>query len=241
MRRFYAPAENFDGATVTLSEEETRHLRDVLRLREGSSVRVFDGAGNEFEASVVRIEKRSSVLNLLERVEPAAAESDLDLTLAPGILKGEKFDVVVQKAVELGVNTLVPLQTHRSDVRLKDSAKRLERWQKIALEAAKQSGRAKLMTIAEPVEFRSFLKAHDGTRSTGMMFTERGGAGFPAEVQFNAITALVGPEGGWEDAEMGEAERAGFLLVTFGGRVLRAETAAISVAAILQHRFGDLN
>lgn len=241
MRRFYAPAEDFDGSAVTLSEEETRHLRDVLRLREGSTVRVFDGAGKEFEGSVVRIEKRSSLLTLLGEVKPVAAESPLDLTLAAGILKGEKFDLVVQKAVELGVNTLVPLLTHRCDVKLKDSARRLERWRKIALEAAKQSGRAKLMTTAEPIEFGSFLKEFDMTRSTGMMFTERAGSGFPAEAQFKAITALVGPEGGWEDFEIEEAVRAGFLLVTFGGRILRAETAAISVAALLQHRFGDLN
>jgi 16S rRNA (uracil1498-N3)-methyltransferase len=241
MRRFYAPTENFTDSSVTLSEEETRHLRDVLRLREGAVVRVFDGAGIEFEASVARIEKRTSMLEILRRIEPIATESSLDLTLAAGITKGEKFDLVVQKAVELGVSKLVPLQTRRCDVKLKDSAKRLDRWRKIALEAAKQSGRAKLMTIPEPVEFETFLNEFDRSISVGIMFTERSGSGFPAGEVYKTITALVGPEGGWEDSEIDEAEGAGFPTVTLGGRILRAETAAIAIAAILQHRFGDLN
>jgi len=241
MRRFYAPAENFNDSSVTLSEEETRHLRDVLRLREGAAVRVFDGAGNEYEAAVARVDKRSSVLEIVQVVEPAAHESSVDLTIAAAMLKSEKFDLVVQKAVELGVNTLIPLQTHRCDVKLKDSAKRLERWRKIALEGAKQSGRAKLMTITEPVELKSFLVGFDGSAGVGLMFTERGGGGLPAERQHKTITALVGPEGGWEDSEIDEAERSGFQPVTFGGRIMRAETAAIVIAAILQHRFGDLN
>jgi 16S rRNA (uracil1498-N3)-methyltransferase len=238
MRRFYATAENFDGQKIFLSVDETKHLRDVLRLKENDSARVFDGGGREFLCEIEQIEKKKTVLKILEEVAPTAPESDLNLTLAVALLKGEKFELVVQKAVELGVAKLVPLDTKRSDVKLKDAAKRLERWRKIALEAAKQSGRAKLMRIDSPVNFEKFIEAANGTR---ILFAERNGKSFSGIEKAEKITAVVGAEGGWEDEEMAASREKGFHIITFGGRILRAETAAIAVAALLQHQFGDLN
>ena len=239
MRRFYALPENFDNDKIILNTEETRHLRDVLRLREGEKIQVFDGAGREFLCEIENISKRETSLSIIEEIAPAAPESDLDLTLAVALLKGEKFEIVVQKAVELGVARLVPLNTKRADVKLKDADKRLERWQKIALEASKQSGRAKLMTIETPVDFENFIKTKtDGAK---ILFAERGGESFSKIEADKKITALVGSEGGWEDAEIEFAAARGFQIVTLtAGRILRAETAAIAVAAILQNNFGDL-
>ncbi len=236
MRRFYAPIEQSQMETITLNLEETRHLRDVLRLKEEAQVQVFDGDGREFLCAVQVIGKKETVLKILEQISPTAPESDLDLTLAVALLKGEKFDLVVQKAVELGVTSLVPLNTKRADVRLKDTNKRLERWRKIALEAAKQSGRAKLMTIEKALEFENFIETANGTR---ILFAERGGARFSDIKETKKITAAVGAEGGWEAAEIELASEKEFQIVTFKGRILRAETAAISIAAVLQHRFGD--
>lgn len=238
MRRFYAAAENFDGQKIFLSVEETKHLRDVLRLKENDSTRVFDGGGREFLCEIESVEKRKTVLKILEEVAPTAPESNLNLTLAVALLKGEKFDLVVQKAVELGVTKLVPLDTKRADVKLKDASKRLERWRKIALEAAKQSGRSKLTTIVEPVDFGKFIETASGTR---ILFAERNGEGFSGIEKTENITAVVGAEGGWEDSEIEAAQQKEFQIVTLKGRILRAETAAIAVAALLQHRFGDLN
>jgi len=237
MRRFYAPAETFDERKITLSVEESKHLRDVLRLSEGAKVQVFDGAGKEFLCEIERIEKREAVLEIIKETAPTAPESTLELTLAAALLKGEKFELVVQKSVELGVTRLVPLNTRRADTKLKDAEKRIERWRKIALEAAKQSGRAKLMPIDLPIDFEKFIAAADGTR---ILFAERGGASFSEIKLTEKITAVVGAEGGWEAAEVEAARASGFEIVTFGGRILRAETAAIAVAAILQNRFGDL-
>ncbi len=237
MRRFYAAAENFDGQKIFLSVEETKHLRDVLRLRENDPVRVFDGGGREFACEIERIEKKQTVLKILEEIVPTAPESRLNLTLAVAILKGEKFDWVVQKAVELGVTKLVPLNTLRADARLKETEKRLTRWRKIALEAAKQSGRARLMPIEPPIDFEKFIGAE---KDTAILFAERGGDGFSAIEATGKITAIVGAEGGWEMSEIEAARENGFQIITFGGRILRAETAAISIAAVLQHRFGDL-
>ena len=238
MRRFYAPVEQFQIETVSLNVEETRHLRDVLRLKETEKVQIFDGAGREVLCEIERIGKKETALQILGEIAPTAPESSLNLTLAVALLKGEKFDLVVQKSVELGVSKLVPLSTKRADMKLKDFEKRLERWRKIALEAAKQSGRAKLMQIENPYEFQSFVEK---TKKTAILFSERGGAKF-SEINVGAaeITAITGAEGGWEESEIELARRNSIQVITLGGRILRAETAAISIAAILQHRFGDL-
>ena len=237
MRRFYAPPENFKNENVFLSEEETRHLRDVLRVRKDEKIKVFDGENREFICEIESVEKRQTVLKIIEETVPTALASNLYLTLAVAILKGEKFDLVIQKAVELGVKNFVPLITKRCDVKIKDAEKKLGRWNKIALEACKQSGRAELMKIKMPFDFDEFIKIANGTK---ILFSERGGEDFSTIPAENKLTGVVGSEGGWADSEIESAGANGFQIVTLGGRILRAETAAISFAAILQHRFGDL-
>jgi len=237
MRRFYASKEHFSPDKISLNLEETRHLRDVLRLRENIEVQVFDGAGREFLCVIENISKRETVLRIVEEIAPASPESNLDLTLGVALLKGEKFELVVQKAVELGVSRVVPLNTKRADVKLKETDKKLDRWQKIALEACKQSGRARLMTIGSPVDFEKFVKLAGGT---GILFAERGGEKLSEVKPDKKITALVGSEGGWETSEIEFAAMHGFRIVTLAGRILRAETAAIAISAILQNNFGDL-
>ncbi len=238
MRRFYAPKEQFAQEIITLSLEETRHLRDVLRLRAGENVRVFDGAGDEFLCQIETIAKKETRLRIIEEIPPSASESNLELTLAVALLKGEKFDLVLQKAVELGVTKFVPVNTKRADVRLKDADKRLERWHKIALEAAKQSGRARLMQIELPQDFSQLIKSADGAK---ILFAERTGAGFNSIISSKKITAFIGPEGGWEDSEIDLAAANDAQIVTLKGRILRAETAVITIASLLQNHFGDLN
>ena len=244
-RRFFAPptAISPDDSTVQLDQSETRHLRDVLRQRAGDEVFVFDGLGREFRCLVLETTAKTGVLQMIEPVEPASRESPLRLTLAVALLKGEKFDLVVQKATELGVTRIVPVLTERSDVRLTNpgaAAKRVERWNRLTLEAAKQSGRAFVPVCDEPVEF-SVLVVGDANGVERYMFTERDGVGFGgSESPPLDATALVGPEGGWSDAELELARAQGWTLITLGGRILRAETAAITVAALMQHRFGDL-
>ena len=253
-RRFYAPPAAFspDEKSVTLSAEETRHARDILRLQSGAEIFVFDGAGREFHCTVQTINRDATELSVTAEVEPARPESPLNLTLAIALLKGEKFDLVIQKATELGVKRIVPLDTERADVRLRDNEgtnKRVARWRRIALEAAKQTGRAYIPEIAAPLTLNQLLAAVDdeelSTNVTRLMFSERGGRSL-AEAMNNfagrplGMVAVVGPEGGWSDEELELAHEAGWEIVTLGGRTLRAETAGIIVVALLQHRFGDL-
>ncbi|HEV7905666.1 MAG TPA: RsmE family RNA methyltransferase [Pyrinomonadaceae bacterium] len=270
-RRFYAPPEAFapDGASVALTREETLHLRNVLRLRAGEEAFVFDGEGREYACVVGgdtaaagrgRAAAETATLEVRGRVEPERAESPLDLTLAVALLKGDKFDLVVQKATELGACRIVPVETKRADVRLqregREATERVARWRRLALEAAKQSGRARLPEVCAPVAFQTLIEAEtEAAQAAGegadegaarrLFFTERGGrglvetfAGWPARPV--KLTALVGSEGGWDDAEIALAVAAGWHAVTFGGRTLRAETAAIVVAGLLQHLCGDL-
>ncbi|MEO6392163.1 MAG: 16S rRNA (uracil(1498)-N(3))-methyltransferase [Pyrinomonadaceae bacterium] len=244
-RRFFASPKtiSLNEATVQLDQAETRHLRDVLRQRAGDEAYVFDGQGGEYRCLVLEATAKTGVLTLIEPVEPASCESSLRLTLAVALLKGEKFDLVVQKATELGVTRIVPVLTERSDVRLTNpgaAAKRVDRWNRLALEAAKQSGRAFVPACDEPMEFSSLVTgtSKDVAR---FMFTERNGIGFShsGSSPVDAI-ALVGPEGGWADEELDLSRAHGWRLITLGGRILRAETAAITVTALMQHRFGDL-
>jgi 16S rRNA (uracil1498-N3)-methyltransferase len=162
----------------------------------------------------------------------------LQLNLGVALLKGEKFDLLVQKATELGVTKITPLITRYADIHLRDASdatKRVTRWQRIALEAAKQSGRAFVPEISLPVAFDKLE-----VEGAGVMFSERGGQPIENLAAASSITALVGSEGGWADEEIDAAQARGFHVVTLGGRILRAETAAIAVTVLMQHRFGDL-
>jgi 16S rRNA (uracil1498-N3)-methyltransferase len=240
-RRFYAPPSAFADQTVTLTADEARHLRDVLRLKTGDEAYVFNGAGREFRCTVSSAKRDSAELRIESEVEPAKPESPLQLTLCVALLKGEKFDLVVQKVTELGVTKVVPVITRYADIHLRDEAdatKRVARWQRIALEAAKQSGRAFVPEVSAPVSFEILLpNSNDDLR---VMFSERGGGALSSLTTSQNITALVGSEGGWSDDEIEQARAQNFQIVTLRGRVLRAETAAITVTALLQHLMGDL-
>ena len=258
-RRFYAPPSNFNSTrdSVTLQPDEASYLRDVLRLNVGSEVYVFNGEGKEFHCRVEESRRETARLEVIGEVDPARPESPLQLTLAVALLKGEKFDLVVQKATELGVTRVIPVATKLADVRLRDASdaeKRIARWQRIALEASKQSGRAVAPRITSPVRFESLLKGNGDNRehaivhseSYRLLFSERDGqslaevkAALPANLF--RLTALVGSEGGWTNEELTAARHAGWSIITLGGRTLRAETAAIAVTVLLQHLFGDLS
>ena len=237
-RRFYAPPSAFTQNTVTLADDEARHLRDVLRLKPGDEVYIFDGFGHEFRSTVSNVKRDMAEVRIEAEVDPAKPESQLQLNLGVALLKGDKFDLVVQKATELGVTKLSPLITRYADIHLRDASdatKRVTRWQRIALEAAKQSGRAFVPEISLPVTFEKLE-----VEGVAVMFSERDGERIESLPEANSITALVGSEGGWADEELDAAQARGFHVVTLAGRVLRAETAAIAVTVLMQHRFGDL-
>jgi 16S rRNA (uracil1498-N3)-methyltransferase len=241
--RFYAPPSSFTETTVRLDADEAHHLTRVLRLGSGAQVFVFDGEGVEHECEVARVAKHEVDLNLLRRLDDVV-ESPLRLTLAQALIKGDKFDWVIQKATELGASRIVPLVTEHSDIkRAEDRAgQRLQRWRRISLEALKQCGRRRLVEICEPAPFDEFCASAD--RDACLIFTERGGGNL-AEVStklrdVNQLSLCVASEGGWSERELRKAASCGFTPVSLGSRILRTETAAIVAVSLAQHLFGDL-
>jgi len=241
--RFYAAPSSFNETSVRLDADEARHLTRVLRLGSGARAFVFDGEGVEHECEVARVAKHEVDLNLLRRLDDVI-ESPLRLTLAQALIKGDKFDWVIQKATELGASRIVPLFTEHSDIkRAEDRAgQRLQRWRRISLEALKQCGRRRLVEICEPAPFDEFCGS--AARDACLIFTERGGGNL-AEVStklrdVNQINLCVASEGGWSERELLKATSCGFTPVSLGSRILRTETAAIVAVSLAQHLFGDL-
>lgn len=237
--RFYVAPETFSGNLVTLDDEEAHHARSVLRLRAGDDASVFDGEGREIAATVAEISKRQVILTLGEEIG-GGLESPLSLTLSAALLKADKFEWVIQKAVELGVTRIVPLVTEYTEVGAVRGASdnRLVRWRRIALDATRQCGRRVLMKLDDPMVFGAALAA-DGSAAR-VLFAERGAGGWrDGEGRPVSATAYVGPEGGWADREVREAGEKGCRLVTLGPRILRAETASVVAATLLQAAWGD--
>lgn len=227
-----------------LDGDESHHLARVLRLREGATVFAFDGEGREWECTVANVGKRESALTVVRQLSDEV-ESPLHLTLAQALIKGDKFDWIVQKATELGATRIVPLLTEHSDIRRAEerAEQRLQRWRRISLEALKQCGRRRLVEFAEPIGFVEFCESVSAGHN--LIFSERDGLRLrDVAAKLSAVHQLniaVASEGGWSDAELNAAENKGFLAVHLGGRILRTETAAIAAVALAQHLFGDLD
>lgn len=240
--RFHAPHSQISDSQITLDADEAHHLSRVLRLGVGERVFVFDGENSEWECEIGAVSKREALLNIIGKLDDDV-ESPLHLTLAQALIKGDKFDWVVQKATELGVTRIVPLITDNNDVRRVEerAEQKLERWRRISLEALKQCGRRRLVEIMEPIRFVHFCES---SPAPNLIFSERGGKPLrhiAAELQHpTRLSVCVASEGGWSDAELQAAEAHKFLAVHLGQRILRTETAAIAAVALAQHRFGDL-
>lgn len=228
---------------MTFDAEETRHLVRVLRLRPGAIVRTVDGRGHEITVRLTRVGREAAEGDIVSR-SVAASESPLALTLAQGIPKDAKLDVVIRMATELGVALVIPLLLERTISRSAGTARshRLLRWRRIAKEAAKQSGRAVIPDVSAPLTLDQWL-ADPADRGLFLCLWEGErtplAALLPPTPPARA-TVLVGPEGGLSDAELGRLRSAGALVAGLGPRILRTETAGPVALALLQARYGDL-
>ena len=243
MRRLFIPGRLAD--TVTLTGSDAHHLGYTLRARVGERCVVVDAERAVASMEIVGFSADTVTLRLAERLA-ADTESPIRLTLAVCLLKSDKMDFVVQKAVELGAAKVQPLESENCVARYdgKKAEARRERWQRIADEAAKQCGRTALLTVAPILAFGEWLAARpdeDGPAFFCYEAEEQKTLGsWLAETQGDAFTAVIGPEGGFSPAEAEQAKAAGLAAVTLGPRILRAETAAVAAMTIVQYAKGDL-
>jgi 16S rRNA (uracil1498-N3)-methyltransferase len=229
-----------DGHTATLDERESHYLRHVLRLARGDELVAFNGRGIERAATIQSLQRRGAVLELRATLAPQF-ESPLDLTLLQALPKSDAMDLVVQKATELGVRTLVPALSEFSVVRLdaERSERRTDHWRKIARSACEQCGRHRPPTILAPLPLADAIAALPpaGAR-VALDPTAEGGLGEQAAPAAGLVLA-IGPEGGFSPADWRRLDAAGFVRVALGPRVLRAETAALAACAVAQSLWGD--
>ena len=242
--RFFAPPAQISASRITLDASESHHLVRVLRLGVGTRVRVFDGAAREYECEVASAQKGAVELSVLEEIT-TRVESPLRIVLAQALIKGDKFDWIIQKSTELGVTRVTPLATEHGDVHRIEgrAAQRLTRWQRISLEALKQCGRRRLVEIGEPMSWSDYCSRDES--ALRLFFCERGGRGIDRvaighSTPLESVSIAIGPEGGWSEQEINFAVEHGFVPVLVGPRILRTETAAVVAVALVQYLFGDL-
>jgi len=239
--RFHVPGA-LPGARLALPEHSAHHAREVLRLRSGASVRVFDGAGGEFEAQLDEVTRRAVFARLGAAVAPRA-ESPLRLVLAVSPLKGDRMELVVQKATELGVAGIWPVVTFRTDAAARPALQgsRGERWERVASGAAEQCGRAVVPEVAPTVTLEELLaREFDGRRVVLLETPGHAPLASLAVDRSRPLLLLVGPAGGFAPGEAEALGAAGFTATSLGPRILRAETAALAAVAIAQAMWGDL-
>jgi len=224
------------GDKVRLEKNNEHHLLKVLRFPVGNTITLFNGDGFDYQAIVISTKKTYKVEVVSQQKNES--ESSLDLTLAQGIAKGEKMDFLIQKAVELGVSRIIPIQTERCVVRLKADkvAKRIDHWQKIANYACGQSGRSVIVDISLPQTLTELLNKPN---HNGFVLHHRATENLQTMEKPSKATILIGPEGGLSDAEIKQATNAGFQPLLLGKRILRTETASLVAIANMQLLWGS--
>ncbi len=244
LTRVHVDAPLAVGLRVPLPAAAANHLQRVLRLGEGATCVLFNGDGNDYDARIQGAGKRELLVDVIG-VRQVGNESPLPVTLVQGVARGEKMDLILQKATELGVVAFVAVDTERSEVRLDAAraARRVAHWRSVLASACEQCGRARIPTIDAPQPLAAALDALP-TGGTRLLLDPQGtrdidGLRLDDRLPMSAVLA-VGPEGGWSPRDRGQLHAAGFEGLRLGPRILRTETAGIAAVAALQSRWGDL-
>lgn len=245
MNRFFVKSTNIEDSKITITGEDVQHISKVLRLQKGDHIMLCDGEGNDYLAEIREIDKHSVITKALDK-GPSKGEPDIEAVLYQGIPKAAKMDLIIQKCTEMGIKRIVPVFTARTVVKLeseKDERKKVERWTKIAEEAAKQSGRGIIPVIDMPMNLAGAL---EDAKQLDMVIV-------PYELEDSvsvketlkkerakSIGFFIGPEGGFQSEEVMEAEREGAIPVTLGSRILRTETAGLAVLAAIMYEYDQM-
>ena len=245
LHKFFVAREQIINNQVTLTGSDVSHIRTVLRLKAGDSIQVISDSDKWLTVRLVEV-KTKEVKGEVIASETINVESPLAVHLGQALTKGNKFDVILRKSVELGVRSITPLMTERCVVKTHrtEVGKKIERWKKIALESCKQCGRSQVPQVAEDVEtLETFCRKNDH-QDLKLVFWEleekRTLKDIELDAQPRSVAVLIGPEGGFTQDEIERAGQYGFQTVSLGPRILRAETAPVVALALLQSLWGDL-
>ncbi len=245
-RRFFYNSADKKGEDVILDDEESRHIRTVLRLSEGEDIELFDGSGALYGAVLNSIGKK--VTAKITQQLPVVEQNRCLLFLAQAVLKGNKVDELISKCNELGVDVLLPFESSRCQGRLgvQKADKKRERWQRIADSSCKQCGRLRRMEVGEVVSFEQMIGKWGPCKDDELriLFWEAESnnslARVMAESNYRTVRILLGPEGGFSEEEVQLASQNGWISTSMGKRILRAETATITAVSVVQFLLGNL-
>ncbi|WP_195987061.1 RsmE family RNA methyltransferase [Clostridium sp. D53t1_180928_C8] len=249
MHKFFTPKELINGDVAKIIGDDVKHIYKVLRISEGEKVTLNNCEGIEYLGKVISVSKQEVLIEILETLENNN-ESDIKIYLFQGLPKSQKMDLIVQKGTELGITEFIPTITHRVDVKLKGEFKKLDRLNRIALEAAKQSKRSIIPKVSEPIEFNEVLERINSLDLLIVPYENANNFGIKTLMNelrkdntTNAIKSVgifVGPEGGIEEEEIERLKDKGARIVTLGKRILRTETAGFVATSLIQYELSDL-
>jgi len=227
-KAFYVNPLNVNGSTFQLDKAESNHATRVLRLKQGDEICLLDGTGIGYHAKINSIEK--NVSGTIKESIPDLGENKCSVNLASALIKRDRFELMLEKATELGVNEIQPLTLERCVKKTMN----FERSQKIVISSAKQCCRSRFPVLHEPIDIKKLLKNSDGQFISGLMGANKS----LSELELDKnVTVIIGPEGDFTENEIGQMKNAGVLFFNLGGRRLRAETAALNSLAVLNELF----
>jgi len=235
--RLYHPESLSKNLHVELSADARRHLVTVLRAESGQEIELFNGDGFSYQGHLTEIKKKSAIVTIEQQVK-VENESPIHIHLYQGVSRGDKMDLTIQKAVELGVNEITPLLTERCGVKLNNERmeKKVEHWQRVVVSACEQSGRNIVPKVNEPIQFSRLFSEHN---LSGLILNPYADKGMAELTPQDTWSIMIGPEGGFSDEEVDFALKQGCDDVKMGPRILRTETAGLAMLACLQAQFGD--
>lgn len=246
MHKFFVPKENITEETIVITGDDVKHISKVLRLKTNDIINVSDGYGTEYICSISLIDKKEVVCSIVEKYKNES-ESPLNITLFQGLPKSQKMDLIVQKGVEIGINEIKTVITDRVVVKTesRDISNKIERWNKIAREAAKQSGRGNILEVHSPIGFKEAMENLLEFDLVVMPYENQEGIGLRKVLREKCpeaknIAIFIGPEGGFEEEEVKIAIEKGVEVVTLGPRILRTETAGFVASTIILYELGDI-
>ena len=246
MHKFFVPKHNIVDNIATIDGEDVKHIYKVLRLKVKEKVSINNCEGKEYLGEINLIDKSSVTVNLLEE-SSINNESPIDVYLFQGMPKSTKMDLIVQKNTELGVKAITPVITNRVEVKTElKEFKKVDRWNRIALEAAKQSKRSLIPEINVPIEFQKLLEELNSMDLVVVPYENEEGYGIKKLVKniekenIKKVAIVIGPEGGFEEIEISKLKEIGARIVTLGPRILRTETAGFACLTLIMYELGDL-